>query len=103
MTIPSMRSHFGTKLRSFVRLETLKNAQVVPSGILILGSEQLVSRSEELVADLPQRNARPGEAADHGAQERSRATEIVGGLLDRCVAGEPVSRDEAAFVVVAAE
>src|SRR5687768_15590217 len=35
--------------------------------------EQLVGRSEELVVDAAQRNARPGEPADHGAQERPRA------------------------------
>jgi hypothetical protein len=68
-----------------------------------LGCEQFVSRPEELVTDVDQRNARPGQGTDHGAQERPRATEIVSGLLSRRVAGEPVGGDDATLVILAAE
>src|SRR4051812_13487734 len=73
------------------------------SGSFRSGCEQLVSRPEELVADLTQRDTRPSEATDHGPQERSRATEIVFGFLDGRVAGEPVGGDQATLVIVAAK
>src|SRR3954470_8137454 len=50
------------------------------------GCEQFVSRSEELIMDLTEPNARPGDSADHGTQERPWATEIIRGFLDRRVA-----------------
>src|SRR3954454_11874265 len=64
-----------------------------------LRGQQLVGRTEELVADGAKRNAFPGEPADHRTQKWTRAAEVVHRILDRRVAGQPVDADQARLVI----